>query len=1021
MRINKFSQLLFCLSMVWGTGAVSVSHAENLQNMTMSAQDGKVTTKGTVVDSNGFPLIGVSILESGTSNGAITDIDGNFTLQVNAGATLELSYIGYKKLTLPASADLGEIVMQEDTEVLDEVVVTALGIKRSQKALSYNVQEVKGDELTAVKDANFMNSLSGKVAGVNINTSSSGVGGATRVVMRGVKSITSNNNALYVIDGVPIFNTNNGATEGMYSTQPKGEGISDLNPEDIESMSVLSGPAAAALYGSNAAQGVILITTKKGAAGKPKITISNNTTFSKPFMMPEFQTSYLNRADEFRSWGTKAASPYGDYDPAGFFQTGTNVQNSVSLSVGSEKNQTYLSLATTNADGIIKNNEYNRYNFNVRNTTKFLNDKMTFDAGFSYIIQNDQNLMAQGEYFNPLPAVYLFPRGEDFGATQMYEVWDSSRNIYVQNWKWGDQGVSMQNPYWLSQKNTYGTEKQRYMFNASLKYQILDWLDVSGRVRVDNSISLFEDKRYASTNPLWTANSEKGFYKYTKEDDRQVYADLLANINKTIGDFSIGANVGVSITQLSYDGRGYQGGLADMPNVFNPFNISKTVSSDTHPLYSAYKQRTNSIFASAELGWKSMLYLTLTGRNDWDSALAGTPNLSFFYPSVGLSAVISEMAKLPDFITYLKVRGSYASVGAAIPRNLTSYANIKYDESTQSWVTNSYRPLGELYPERTDSWEAGLTAKLWDNRLSLDITWYKSNTRNQTLLVPVSASGGYTEEYVQSGNVQNMGMEFTLGFNNTWGDFSWSSNLTYSFNKNKIIELSDYYKDGKAIDKGGFGASRIMLAEGGTMGDLYVNNELMRDQQGDIWVNPKTQNVVKQTLTTPKKVGSVLPDGNIGFRNDFSYKGLNFGFMLSARLGGVVLSGTQAVMDQFGVSATTATARDNGGVYVGNGYVDTEAYYSVVGGINGVLENYVYDATNIRLQEASIGYTLPANWFNNKMNLTLSVVGRNLWMIYCKAPFDPEATGSTGTYYQGFDYFMQPSTRNFGFNVKFQF
>lgn len=1021
MRINKFSRLLFCLSMVWGTGTVSASPAENLQDMVMSAQDGKVTTKGTVVDSNGFPLIGVSILESGTSNGAITDIDGNFTLQVNAGATLELSYIGYKKLTLQASADLGEIVMQEDTEVLDEVVVTALGIKRSQKALSYNVQEVKGDELTAVKDANFMNSLSGKVAGVNINTSSSGVGGATRVVMRGVKSITSNNNALYVIDGVPIFNTNNGATEGMYSTQPKGEGISDLNPEDIESMSVLSGPAAAALYGSNAAQGVILITTKKGAAGKPKITISNNTTFSKPFMMPEFQTSYLNRADEFRSWGTKAASPYGDYDPAGFFQTGTNVQNSVSLSVGSEKNQTYLSLATTNADGIIKNNEYNRYNFNVRNTTKFLNDKMTFDTGFSYIIQNDQNLMAQGEYFNPLPAVYLFPRGEDFGATRMYEVWDASRNIYVQNWKWGDQGVSMQNPYWLSQKNTYGTEKQRYMFNASLKYQILDWLDVSGRVRVDNSISLFEDKRYASTNPLWTANSEKGFYKYTKEDDRQVYADLLANINKTIGDFSIGANVGVSITQLSYDGRGYQGGLADMPNVFNPFNISKTVSSDTHPLYSAYKQRTNSIFASAELGWKSMLYLTLTGRNDWDSALAGTPNLSFFYPSVGLSAVISEMAKLPDFITYLKVRGSYASVGAAIPRNLTSYANIKYDESTQSWVTNSYRPLGELYPERTDSWEAGLTAKLWDNRLSLDVTWYKSNTRNQTLLVPVSASGGYTEEYVQSGNVQNMGMEFTLGFNNTWGDFSWSSNLTYSFNKNKIIELSDYYKDGKAIDKGGFGASRIMLAEGGTMGDLHVNNELMRDQQGDIWVNPKTQNVVKQTLTTPKKVGSVLPDGNIGFRNDFNYKGLNFGFMLSARLGGVVLSGTQAVMDQFGVSATTATARDNGGVYVGNGYVDTEAYYSVVGGINGVLENYVYDATNVRLQEASIGYTLPANWFNNKMNLTLSVVGRNLWMIYCKAPFDPEATGSTGTYYQGFDYFMQPSTRNFGFNVKFQF
>lgn len=1020
MRQRRFSQFLLLMLLVPGGGlAFANSHREATSNaLSALQQTGKITTKGSIVDAKGEPLIGVSILEKGTTNGTITDFDGNFTLQVSPNATIEFSYIGYKTQSMIAKADFGKITMKEDTEVLDEVVVTALGIKRSEKALSYNVQEVKGDELTTVKDANFMNSLAGKVAGVNINTSSSGVGGATRVVMRGVKSIANNNNALYVIDGVPIYNTNNGSTEGRYSSQPKGEGISDLNPDDIESMSVLSGPAAAALYGSNAAQGVILITTKKGAAGKPKITISNNTTFSKPFIMPEFQNSYVNRSGEFKSWGAKTSSPYGDYEPADFFQTGTNIQNSVSLSVGTDKNQTYLSVATTNAEGIIKDNEYDRYNFNVRNTTKFLNDKMTLDVGFSYIIQNDNNMMAQGEYFNPLPAVYLFPRGEDFEAVRMYKTWDESRGIYVQNWNYGDQGISLQNPYWLSQENSYGTKRQRYMANASLKYQILDWLDVTGRVRIDNSVNLFEDKRYASTNVQWTSNSEKGFYKWQKEDDRQVYADLLANVNKTLGDFSINANVGISISQLYYNAYGYQGGLQDLPNVFNPKNIYSTTSSSTYPLYDVYKQRTNSIFASAELGWKSMLYLTVTGRNDWDSALANTPNTSFFYPSVGLSGVISEMVKLPDWVTYLKVRGSYASVGAAIPRGLTSTANIHFDDASQSWVTNDYPPLSELYPERTDSWEAGLSAKFWDNRFSLDVTWYKTNTKNQTLTIPISASGGYTKMYVQSGNVQNMGMEFALGFNETWGNFSWSSNLTYSFNKNKIISLAPGLEGG--IDQGGIGNSQIRLYEGGTMGDLYVTSRLKRDQQGDILVvDGKVQ--AESLAENPKYVGSVLPKGNMGFRNDFSWKGLNFGFLLSARFGGVVLSGTQAELDKFGVSKVSADYRDQGGVPVNWERVDTESYYSVVGGINGVLENYVYSATNVRLQEASIGYTLPAKWFNNKMNLSLSLVGRNLWMIYCKAPFDPEATASTGTYFQGLDYFMQPSLRNFGFSVKFQF
>lgn len=992
---------------------------------TLTTQQAKMTVTGKVTDTKGESLIGVSILVKGTSSGTITNMDGNFSIQVAKGEVIEVSYVGYIVQDIRiADAKPLNIAMREDSRALDEVVVTALGIRRSQKALSYNVQELKGDELTAIKDANFMNSLAGKVAGVTINASSAGMGGATRVVMRGVKSISSDNNALYVIDGVPIFNVNNGSTAGLYSTQPKGEGISDLNPDDIESMSVLSGPAAAALYGSNAAQGVVLITTKKGKEGKVKITISNSTTFSKPFVMPRFQTKYGNQPNNFMSWGEEGMAT--DYNPTKFFNTGTNVQNTIAMSVGNEKNQTYLSVGTTNASGLIVDNKYDRYNFNVRNTTSFLDDKMTLDVNFNYIIQEDENMIAQGQYFNPLPAVYLFPRGEDFNAVRMFETYSEGRKINVQNWNWGGQGMQMQNPYWIAKRMNHGSKKERYMASGSLKYQILDWLDAIGRVRIDNSSSDYEEKRYASTNTLFA--SETGFYRFDKADDRQVYADLMLNINQRLGDYSLAANVGTSFTQTDSSISGYQGALGPMPNVFNYFNIDKN-GRDSYPVFGGGpKHRVASAFANVEVGWKSMLYVTLTGRSDWDSSLIGMPDTSFFYPSVGLSGVVSEMVNLPQFVSYLKVRGSYASVGAGIPKGLTSPYSYKWDPATGKWNTKSYRPIDELFPERTNSWEAGLNAKFFNNKLNLDVTWYRSDTKNQTITVPLSASSTYTEMYAQSGNVRNWGMEFALGFNNTWGDFRWNSNVTFSFNKNEITSLLDNYlaSDGNyysidQISKGGNDGCQYILKPGGTMGDLYVTNRLKRDQEGYVWINPDTKNVESETLTTPEKVGSVLPDGNLGFCNDFSYKGINFGFMLSARLGGVVMSQTQAILDQYGVSQTSADVRDKGGVPVNNGMVDTQKYYSVVGGSNGILSHYVYSATNVRLQEVSVGYTLPAAWFNNKLNLNLSLVGRNLLMIYCKAPFDPESTASTGTYYQGLDYFMQPSLRNLGFSVKFQF
>lgn len=494
MKRSKYSQLLWFLLLVPGN-AVWASSYNNLDSNDISMSQQSVTTKGTVVDTKGMPLIGVSILEKGTTNGTITDIDGNFTLNTAAGATLEISYIGYKTLSLEVKPNLGQIVMSEDTEVLDEVVVTALGIKRSQKALSYNVQEVKGDALTAVKDANFMNSLAGKVAGVQISSGATGAGGATRVVMRGMKSLTKDNNALYVIDGVPMFNTGKSGGEGQFGEMGGSDAVADLNPDDIASVSMMTGPSAAALYGSAAANGVVLITTKKGAVERTSVSVSNSTTFSKAYMMPEMQNRFGTSSGLF-SWGD-----YTDrrYDPADFFNTGTNIINSISLSTGNDKNQTYLSASTTNSDGILPNNSYNRYNFTARNTTNFLNDRLTLDLGAQYIVQNNKNMVSQGQYYNPIPALYIFPRGENFDEVRLYERYNTNYGYMEQYWPYGDGGMSLQNPYWIQNRIVRTSEKKRYMLNASLKWKVTDWFNITGRVNLDNSDYRNREEKSAST------------------------------------------------------------------------------------------------------------------------------------------------------------------------------------------------------------------------------------------------------------------------------------------------------------------------------------------------------------------------------------------------------------------------------------------------------------------------------------------------------------------------------------------
>ena len=1001
-------------------------------------QQGKERTiTGQVSDDMG-PLIGVNVLIKGTSIGCITDLDGNFTLTTTeANPVVQFSYVGYKTQEIAAKGQGAiNVMLESDSQLVEEVVVTALGIKRATKALSYNVQEIKSDELTRVKDANLVNSLSGKVAGVTINASSSGVGGASKVVMRGTKGIDQSSNALYVIDGVPMFNLSG---EGGQEFDSKGssEAIADINPEDIESMSVLTGAAAAALYGSHAANGAIVITTKKGKEGRLSLTVSQNTEFLRPFVTPKFQNSYgtgdllSSSGSVERSWGNKLnSSNYMGYDPiSDFLRTGVVATETVSLSTGTEKNQTYFSASAVNSVGMVPNNDYDRYNFTFRNTTSFLNDKMTLDVSASYIKQKDQNMVNQGTYSNPLVTAYLFPRGDDWNEVKMYERWDTSRNIYTQYWPQGIDTFTGQNPYWIAYRNLRENNKDRYMLSASLNYKILDWLSVSGRVRVDNSNSTYTEKLYATSNTTLTEGSNNGLYGISTTADKQTYADLMLNINKNFGEnFTLQANIGASLSDMQQNVLQNRGPISEdgIPNVFNVFQLDDTKTKRTQ---SGFHDQTQSLFASVELGYKSTYYLTLTGRSDWPSQLAG-PNSTqsaFLYPSVGGSVILSELLKLPEQISFLKVRGSFASVGLPFPRFLAN-PTYSWDNSNKVWQSKRNYPMYNLKPERTDSWEVGLTARFL-NHFNLDLALYTTKTYNQTFDPKISVSSGYSTLYVQTGSVRNKGIELGLGYSNEWGKFKWSSNYVFSTNKNEILELLENYVHPETgaiitkerLDVGGMGQARFILKKGGSLGDLYSTADLQRDSNGNILVD-QNGNVTANYNAEDIKLGSVFAKCNMSWRNDFSWKNLDFGFMLSARIGGIVYSATQAAMDMYGVSESTAMARDQGGVWVnGTDKVNAQKWFATIGSQSGIPQYYTYSATNLRLQEARIGYTIPKAKLWNVADVTVSLVGRNLLMLYCKAPFDPEAVASTGNYYQGIDNFMTPSARSLGFNVRFKF
>ena len=1017
---------------------------------TSGATTNAETVTGVVTDPEGEPLIGATVQVKGTSTATATDIDGNYALRARKGDTLVFTYIGYAPQEIKVGAgDSYNVTMSEDSKVLDEVVVTALGIKREQKSLSYNVQQLKGDVLSENKDANFINGLAGKVAGVNINASSSGVGGISKVVMRGTKSIMQSSNALYVIDGMPMRGANNGGST-EFGSQGATEPIADINPEDIESMSVLTGAAAAALYGSDAANGAIVITTKKGQAGKTKVTFNSALSWDRVLVQHKLQSRYGTGSNgaydplSNMSWGAplQSVNQYG-YDPySDYFRTGFLSTQSLTFSTGTEKNQTYASAAAVNSKGVVPNNRYDRYNFSIRNTTNFLNDKMTLDLNASYIHQTDRNMVNQGQYGNPVVGALLFPRGNNWNDIKAYERYNADRDLSEQYWPVGDYGMTVQNPYWINYRNLATNSKDRFMLGAHLSYKVLPYLTLSGRVRMDNSYNTYQEKRYASTNTLITEESTRGYYNLAKSADKQIFADFLVSFNKNFGeDWSVQANLGGSISDMRYDYNSTAGGISDgvgryagvpvgLPNFFAVQNLSP---SHVKVMQSGWHEQTQSLYASADVGFKNTYYLTVTGRNDWPSQLAGpnSHNSSFFYPSVGLSVLMNQLLpQIPSNIMQLwKIRGSFASVGTAFSRYIAN-PRYEWDSSTNSWQVLTQYPLYDLKPERTNSFEVGMNFRLI-NDITFDATFYHATTKNQTFN-PELPTNMYSKIYVQTGAVRNWGMEFALNYSHTWGNFTWNSGLTYSFNRNKITELADnavnpvtgerFSMD--VLDMGGLGSTRFLLKKGGSMGDIYSTVDLVRDNNGAIYVD-ETNRVALANITDKEnyiKLGSVLPAGNLAWNNSFQWKNLGASFMINARFGGKVFSRTQAVLDYYGVSEASAAARDHGFITINNGdMVDPQMWYSVIASDTAVPQYYIYDATNVRLGEVTVSYSIPRRWLANVCDIKVSFVGRNLLMIYNKAPFDPESVATTDNYYQGIDYFMMPSMRNLGFNVNFTF
>lgn len=1048
-RFKSVSMILLAGALGFTGNAVANPNTGN-PAIDISQQDTKIT--GTVEDEFG-PVAGASVVIKGTTNGTMTDMDGHFTLEgVKKGDIIQISFIGFATQDIPYTGQTAlNVKLEEDAQKLDEVVVTALGMKRDKKALGYAMQELKGDELLSSREPNLANSLSGKVSGLQIVRSSNGVGGSSKIVLRGNNSLTGSNQPLIVVDGTPMDNFTGGVDDVWgNSGADMGNGLSDINPEDIESMTVLKGASAAALYGSRAGNGVILITTKSGKKNEGLgITVNAGITTESIFLKPDMQNSFGQGSvgaydNQSRlSWGPKAEGqtvtdwmgrqvPLRTYDNIdAFFNTGTSFNEGISFQQNIKGTSVFSSINRSDDAGITPESKLNKTNITLRATT-FLDEaeKWKVDAKVNYINLNAHNRPIQGvNPSNAFNTIYNLPRS--LNVADFKNSVDEDGNMI-----WWDASKNPQeNPYWVTKYRQNNDTRNRLLGNIALKYAPTNWFNVELRGGTDYYTTTKNEKVYAGGN-----TTPSGLYSEGSETFYENNYSFLATANKDnlidrLGGFvTFGGNL---MIQRRTKMNASAGELL-VPNLFSLNNgINKpTVTSEL------IRRKMNSLYGSLQLNWDGYLFLDITARNDWSSTMSKA-NRSYFYPSVSLSGVISDMVpklggQMPEWFTFAKVRASYAEVGNDLdPYQLYNNFTVGKDENGNTTAA----PGNVLYDssvrsELIKSWEAGFDIRFFNNRLGLDAAWYKTNATRQLLNLPMDPFSGYSSRKVNAGNIQNEGIEISLNgliLNNPKG-LSWNSTAQFSLNRNKIIDL---YPGVTLYDIKTLDAIQIVAVQGSYYGDIYGQTFQRVEDKND----PNYGKIIVgedglPLITTGKsKVGNQSPDWMLGWTNSFSYKGFNLSFLVDFRIGGDLYSATASNLYTRGNAAGTVVNGERQDFIVPNSVVQTpndytenkvpvthQNYWERIGstGNYGLPEMYTYDATNIRLRNITLGYDFNKAMLKNTpfQRLRLSATCNNVWMIHYNLPgIDPESVSATNTNATGFENGAAPTSRSFTFNV----
>jgi TonB-linked SusC/RagA family outer membrane protein len=998
-----------------------------------------ITISGEVKDSEGVTLPGVSVKVKGTNLGTTTDISGRYSITVPDNSnTLVFTYIGYltKEVVINGRNSI-DVKLEITNTALGEIVVTALGIERESKSLTYAAQTIKGDELNQAKETNLINSLQGKVAGVVITKNATGPGGGSKVLIRGSRSVFGNNQPLYVIDGVPMDNSNRNGDKTVgqtTATRDGGDGIGMINSDNIETMTILKGASAAALYGSQGQNGAIVITTKRGKTGKISVDYTSNFQFENPLVLPEIQSEYgqgsggIFYPSSETSWGPKAAGQSvtlwnGSIVPLtgqpnlikDFFRTASSMTNSIGISGGTEKLRTYFSYGNVMAQGLLENQDYKRHNFDL-NIENNISSKLSFFAKMSYIATDEDNKAFLQDAKDVLSSIYYAPVSIPLSEMQKYQYFDNLGNTRQSYWRPGS--IFLTNPYWRMNRELFFENKERILGLVTAKYKFNSWLDLQLRGSIDKTDENTEEKGYKDS---YGTSAGINVYNLFTRNRLQTNLDALLSFKKDLtNNINLTGNLGAQIlggkSKIQSESAGglFKSDYFFMTNALNPTNSNSFENSP----------EIQSLYGLINLAYKNYLYMDITARNDWSSALP-KENQSYFYPSVGLSAIVTDMIELPSWVSYGKARITLAKAGSGGDAYLTR----NYFSVGRGGVINTpgVRSLGNYKPELTTSFEVGGDWRFFTNRLGIDFTYYKSQTKNQLMALAVPNATLFNQQYINAGLIQNQGLELMLnGTPIQSRQFSWNVMLNYSKNKNKVVRLTDRLKS--AVLGGEDKIALETVEVGKSFGEIYMV-EWKKDDQGRKLVN---NNGIP--LLTPKNsyAGNYNPDFMVGVTNSFTYSSFTLSFLLDYRHGGIVAAGTQAALDATGNSKASLMGRETGIVldaYTIAGEKNTksisaEAYWQSLGARSPVKDFYTYSATNLRLREFVLGYRLPNKLLTRTgfiNNASLSLVGRNLVFLKRDAPFDPEIQSGKVDNRGGLEYSSLPTTRSIGLNLKMSF